>query len=65
VRPGVRDIRANVLRPVSALTSDDFPTLERPATAISGSVAGGSPSIFDAPQMNSQGPAKRRRPASL
>src|SRR6478736_4066972 len=64
VRPGVRDMRASVLRPVSALISDDLPTLERPATAISGKLAGGSPSIFDAPQMNSQGPANRRRPDS-
>src|SRR5947209_13684708 len=64
VRPGVRDMRAKALRPVSALTSDDLPTLERPAIAISGNVAGRSPSIFDAPQMKSQGPANRRRPDS-
>src|SRR5438270_7643765 len=64
VRPGVRDMRASVLRPVSALISDDLPTLERPATAISGNVAGGKPSIFEATQMNSPGPANRRRPDS-
>src|SRR5947209_6824366 len=57
-------MRASVLRPVSALISEDLPTLERPATAISGNVAGGRPSIFDAPQMNSQEPANRRRPSS-
>ena len=36
VRPGVRDVRASAVRPVSALTSEDLPTFERPAKAISG-----------------------------
>ena len=35
VRPGVCEVRASVLRPVSALTRLDLPTLERPAKAIS------------------------------
>ena len=36
VRPGVRDVRARLKRPVSALMSEDLPTFERPAKAISG-----------------------------
>ena len=35
VRPGVREVRASALRPVSALIRLDLPTLERPAKAIS------------------------------
>ena len=34
VRPGVCEVRARALRPVSALTRLDLPTLERPANAI-------------------------------
>ena len=41
VRPGVCEVRASAWRPVSALTSDDLPTLERPAKAISGAPTGG------------------------
>src|ERR1700722_17656697 len=41
VRPGVRDVRASAVRPVSALTSEDLPTFERPAEAISGAPTGG------------------------
>src|ERR1700722_15573977 len=36
VRPGVREVRASAPRPVSALTSEDLPTFDRPAKAISG-----------------------------
>jgi hypothetical protein len=35
VRPGVCEVRASALRPVSALIRLDLPTLERPAKAIS------------------------------
>ena len=35
VRPGVLDVRASALRPVSALIRLDLPTFERPASAIS------------------------------
>src|SRR5436189_1791792 len=35
VRPGVCEVRASALRPVSALIRLDLPTLERPANAIS------------------------------
>jgi len=34
VRPGVFEVRARLVVPVSALISDDLPTLERPANAI-------------------------------
>jgi hypothetical protein len=44
VRPGVCEVRASAVRPVSALISDDLPTLERPAKAISGAPIGGRPS---------------------
>ena len=54
VRPGVCEMRASALRPVSALRSEDFPTLERPAKAISGGAIGGKPSILSAAQMKSQ-----------
>ena len=36
VRPGVREVRARLERPVSALMSEDLPTFDRPAKAISG-----------------------------
>ncbi len=42
VRPGVREVRARLLRPVSALSRLDLPTLERPASAISVPRAAGS-----------------------
>ena len=45
VRPGVCEVRARLLRPVSALISEDLPTLERPAKAISSAPIGGSVSI--------------------
>ena len=45
VRPGVCEVRASALRPVSALIRLDLPTLERPAKAISTPRALGSDSI--------------------
>ena len=65
VRPGVRDVRASAARPVSALTSEDLPTFERPAKAISGAPTGGKPSARAAAKMNSHGPANSLRPASV
>ena len=44
VRPGVCEVRASPVRLVSALMSEDLPTLERPAKAISGAPTGGRPS---------------------
>ena len=41
VRPGVFEVRASPLRLVSALSSEDLPTLERPAKAISGQSGSG------------------------
>src|SRR4051812_2266274 len=64
VRPGVCEVRASVLRPVSALTRLDLPTFERPAKAISTPSIGGSPSTRLAAQMNSASPAKSLRPGS-
>ena len=65
VRPGVCEVRASVVRPVSALISDDLPTLERPAKAISGAPIGGRPSDLAAAKKKSQGPANSLRPASI
>ena len=65
VRPGVREVRARPERPVSALMSEDLPTFERPAKAISGAPTGGRPSERAAAKMNSHGPAKSLRPASV
>src|SRR5579863_6665344 len=65
VRPGVLDVRASARRPVSALISDDLPTLERPAKAISGPAIGGSDSGELAAEAKFQSPAKSRRPASI
>ena len=62
VRPGVCEVRASVVRPVSALISDDLPTLERPAKAISGAPIGGRPSDLAAAKKKSQGPANSLRP---
>src|SRR3954447_23584434 len=64
VRPGVCEVRASALRPVSALIRLDLPTLERPANAISRPAIGGSDSADDAAQMKRQSPAKMRRPCS-
>src|SRR5947209_19196322 len=64
VRPGVCEVRASALRPVSALIRLDLPTLERPAKAISRPAIGGSDSTEGAAQMKRQSPAKMRRPCS-
>src|SRR6185437_435078 len=65
VRPGVREVRARFLRPVSALIRLDLPTLERPANAISTPRIGGSDTAEPAAAVNSQSPVNRRRPASI
>ena len=65
MRPGVCEVRASAERPVSALISDDLPTLERPAKAISGAPIGGRPSDLAAAKKKSQGPANSLRPASI
>jgi hypothetical protein len=41
VRPGVLEVRANLVAPTRALISEDFPTLERPAKATSGKSGAG------------------------
>ncbi len=50
VRPGVCEVRASALRPVNALMSEDLPTLERPAKAISSPRGGGRSVAFAAAQ---------------
>src|SRR6185437_13332021 len=65
VRPGVRDVRARALRPVSALIRLDLPTLERPASAISMPRIGGSELSELAAETNCQSPAKSSRPLSF
>src|SRR5579871_5852804 len=65
VRPGVCEVRARLLRPVSALMSEDLPTLERPAKATSAPAIGGSVSIEGAAQVNCQSPANSLRPRSI
>ena len=65
VRPGVREVRARLRRPVSALMSEDLPTFERPAKAISGAPTGGRPSERAAAKMNSQVAPNSLRPASV
>ena len=65
VRPGVREVRASAARPVSALMSEDLPTFDRPAKAISGAPIGGKPSERAAAKMNSHSPANSLRPASV
>ena len=54
VRPGVREVRASALRPVSALIRLDLPTLERPAKAISVPRIGGSDASEPAAATNCQ-----------
>ena len=49
VRPGVLLTRANALRRTSLLSSDDLPTFERPANAISGSVVSRPPPVSASP----------------
>src|SRR3954470_24736080 len=65
VRPGVCDVRARALRPVSALMRLDLPTLERPANATSMPAIGGNVSIEGDAQMNFHSPANIRRPCSI
>src|SRR5579863_8188244 len=65
VRPGVFDVRASALRPVSALIRLDLPTLERPAKATSTPAIGGNVSIEGAAQKNCQSPANNLRPCSI
>src|SRR5690349_9770260 len=65
VRPGVCEVRARLLRPVSALMREDLPTLERPAKAISSPAIGGNVSIDGAAQVNCQSPAKSFLPRSI
>src|SRR6476620_804337 len=65
VRPGVCEVRASALRPVSALIRLDLPTLERPANATSMLAIGGSVSIDGEAQTNFHSPAKSFRPSSI
>src|SRR4029453_5829398 len=65
VRPGVCEVRASALRPVSALIRLDLPTLERPAKAISSPAIGGSVSIEGEAQMNCQSRGNSFRPVSI
>src|SRR4051812_7626376 len=65
VRPGVCEVRASALRPVSALIREDLPTLERPANATSSPAIGGSVSIEGDAQIKCQSPANSFRPCSI
>src|SRR6185437_15445339 len=65
VRPGVCEVRASALRPVSALIRLDLPTLERPANATSMPAIGGSVSTDGEAQKNCQSPANSFRPCSI
>jgi hypothetical protein len=65
VRPGVREMRARFLRPVSALIRLDLPTFERPAKAISTPFMTGNEAGEPAAATNCQSPAKSLRPASI
>src|SRR5437868_11977239 len=65
VRPGVCEVRASALRPVSALIRLDLPTLERPANATSTPAIGGRVSIEGEAQTNCHSPAKSFRPSSI
>src|SRR5437867_1382629 len=65
VRPGVCEVRASALRPVSALIRLDLPTLERPANATSTPAIGGRVSIEGEAQTNFHSPAKSFRPSSI
>src|SRR5438067_1717354 len=65
VRPGVCEVRASALRPVSALMRLDLPTLERPANATSKLAIGGRVSIDGEAQTNFHSPAKSFRPSSI
>src|SRR6185437_13137641 len=65
VRPGVFEVRARLPLPVKALISDDLPTLERPAKAISVRSMGGKSAIRTQPFTKTKGRAKSNRPASI
>src|SRR3974377_142622 len=65
VRPGVREMRASALRPVSALIKLDLPTLERPANAISAPRIGGSDTAEAAATTKRQSLENNLRPASI
>src|SRR5947209_7364285 len=65
VRPGVCEVRASALRPVSALIRLDLPTLERPANAISMPRIGGSTAIALAAATKRHSPANSLRPRSI
>src|SRR6185437_1035091 len=65
VRPGVREVRARLLRPVRALIRLDLPTFERPAKAISTPRIAGNDAGVPAAATNCHSPANRRRPASI
>src|ERR1043165_562018 len=65
VRPGVRDVRARLLRPVRALIRLDLPTLERPAKAISVPLIGGSEAGELAALRKRHSLLNRRRPVSI
>src|SRR5258707_15894809 len=65
VRPGVCEVRASALRPVSALIRLDLPTFERPANAISMPFIFGSDDTEPAADRNCQLDANSFRPASI
>src|SRR5579864_8084104 len=65
VRPGVREVRARFLRPVSALIRLDLPTLERPDSAISDPRIGGSDTAEPAAATKLHSPVNSLRPASI
>src|SRR5260370_23111112 len=65
VRPGVREVRAGALRPVSALIRLDLPTWGRAANAISMARVGGSAATLSEAAMNCQSPVNSLRPASV
>src|SRR5262249_10088033 len=65
VRPGVCEVRASALRPVSALIRLDLPTLERPANAISMQRMAGKTASEPAAAMKRQSPANSLRPRSI
>src|SRR5215469_722391 len=65
VRPGVCEVRASALRPVSALIRLDLPTFERPANAISAPIMAGSAATEPAAKLKRQSAANSRRPASI
>src|SRR5690606_24548599 len=60
VRPGVTEVRAIARRPVSALSSEDLPTFERPAKAIPGASGSGRNLSCGAESRNSTRPENSR-----